>query len=493
MDEICTARNAAQRRCACAGRVRAFAEAELNLEKSNEELIKVSGELALLIATKGKDVSSAFQLTDAERVMNCVSYRDAKKDGTWTEEEATEWCTSHGIYQDAATCPEPKYCKATGNSFGFDIVDLDGNSSDIYASIVAWAKAKDETFTIYKQDNDNLGTIASIMGGVVNDMSGLGNVFAQPDELKDSLAETWGYELFEYAHNNICSRVLDSCFNGIYEACGTPGTGGRKCANGAAQCPFNYNSQITVNNTTTYEPNFIKPGASVGTATNSASCFGYTGSAGDPYSNLRTPAADGRRSIMQKYVMDANADCDAYGEQLRTTAQNIGYQKVAAQQALQRKRLEFVQEAEKETLAATNAASTNFSQCISELYECYEAQCDANEDRDGGKWQPNRIKTYCATIANAPSCYQDMICIPSESHYKAVIDVPDSDKCDPLLSASTPGQAACRNVVTLYEILNSAHPEPRGTATDSAWLREGCLGKAIGSGTESLRGWTCSK
>ena len=65
MDEICTARNAAQRRCACAGRVKAFAEAETALETANEELIKVSGELALLIANKGKDVSSAFQLTDA--------------------------------------------------------------------------------------------------------------------------------------------------------------------------------------------------------------------------------------------------------------------------------------------------------------------------------------------------------------------------------------------------------------------------------------------
>ena len=73
MDEICTARNVAQRRCACAGRVKAFAEAETALESANEELIKVSGELALLIANKGKDVSDAFQLTEAEQVMNCVS------------------------------------------------------------------------------------------------------------------------------------------------------------------------------------------------------------------------------------------------------------------------------------------------------------------------------------------------------------------------------------------------------------------------------------
>jgi hypothetical protein len=29
-----------------------------------------------LIANKGKDVSDAFQLTEAEQVMNCVSWRE---------------------------------------------------------------------------------------------------------------------------------------------------------------------------------------------------------------------------------------------------------------------------------------------------------------------------------------------------------------------------------------------------------------------------------
>ena len=98
MDEICTARNQAQRRCGCAGRVKAFAEAEAALETANEELIKVSGELALLVANKGKDVSEAFKLTDAEKVMNCVSWQEASKDKTWTADEATEWCHAHGMY-----------------------------------------------------------------------------------------------------------------------------------------------------------------------------------------------------------------------------------------------------------------------------------------------------------------------------------------------------------------------------------------------------------
>ena len=61
MDEICTARNAAQRRCACAGRVKSIAEAEAALEQATEDLITVSGELALRIETKGKDVKTAFR------------------------------------------------------------------------------------------------------------------------------------------------------------------------------------------------------------------------------------------------------------------------------------------------------------------------------------------------------------------------------------------------------------------------------------------------
>ena len=145
MDEICTARNTAQRRCACAGRVKAFADAELQLESANEELIKVSGELALLIATKGKDVSSAFQLTDAEKVMNCVSWRETSKNGTVDEKTFGDWCANHGIY-DNAQCNNkvaPEYCSSTGNSFGFDVNNLAGSGSDILAQLQSWAEAKD--------------------------------------------------------------------------------------------------------------------------------------------------------------------------------------------------------------------------------------------------------------------------------------------------------------------------------------------------------------
>ncbi len=485
MDEICTARNAAQRRCACAGRVKAFAEAEAALETANEELIKVSGELALLIASNGKDVSDAFKLTDAEKVMNCVSWRDASQNGTIAAKDFGDWCAEHGIFD--GSCSEksaPSYCSEKGNTFGFDVKNLDGSGSDILASLQAWADAKEQTITILTEDNNSLTDAFDNLSAVVNGLAGFGGALSNSDDLKDSLAETWGYELFEYAHNNVCSRVLDSCFNGIYEACGMPPSGGRKCGNGAAQCPFNYNSVISVNNTGTYELNFVSPNTGY-TSSNSAICFGYTTANGDPYSELRGPVADARRSIMQKYALDANADCDVYGEHLRTTAQNIGYQKVAAQQALQQKRLEFAQAETESILAAAINAGTNFDECISEIYDCYETQLSANPS-----WTNARIKTYCSQIANVPHCYDEMICNPSTSQFRAVIAEADSDKCNNTQDYTT---NTCRNVVTLNEILNGTGATDDQLkdinlreSTVSSALREKCLRDA---GVETVRTW----
>ena len=482
MDEICTARNAAQRRCACAGRVRAFAEAESALESANEELIKVSGELALLIANKGKDVSDAFQLTDAEKVMNCVSWQDVTNQYGTDSEEAVKWCNNHGIYQGVTTsCPKPSYCSSTGNTFGFEVTALDGSSSNILASLQSWADAKEQTITILTDDSDSLTSAFDNLSSVVSGLAGIDGALNTSDNLKDSLAETWGYELFEYAHNNVCARVLDSCFNGIYEACGTPPSG-TKCGNGASQCPYNYNSHISVNNTGTYELNFVTANNGY-TTSNSATCFGYTSASGDPYSNLRGPVADARRSIMQKYALDANADCDAYGEQLRTTAQNIGYQKVAAQQALQQKRLEFAQEEEETILADAIAAGTNFNECISELYDCYETQASSNPS-----WPDARIKTYCAQMSNVPHCYQDMICNPSMAQFKAIIDKPDNDDC---LNSQDYTKNTCRNIVTLNEILkpivtSGEAIEAEGTGSSAA-MREQCL---LDAGVDDIRKWT---
>lgn len=488
MDEICTARNSAQRRCACAGRVKAFAEAETALEAANEELIKVSGELALLIANKGKDVSDAFQLTEAEQVMNCVSWQDVTNQYGTNSEEAIEWCYAHGIYgsngANLSSCAKPSYCTSSGNNFNFDVSNLDGSGSDILASLQSWADAKEQTLTIITDDADSLTSAFDNLSSVVSGMAGIGGALANSEDLKDSLAETWGYELFEYAHNNVCGRVLDSCFNGIFEACGTPPSGGRKCSNGASQCPYNYNSTITVNNTGTYELNFVTANNGY-TSSNSATCFGYASASGDPYSNLRGPVADARRSIMQKYALDANADCDAYGEQLRTTAQNIGYQKVAAQQALQQKRLEFAQEEEETTLTAAIEAGTNFNECLSEIFDCYETQSSSNPN-----WPDARVKTYCAQIANVPHCYEEMICNPSTAQFKAVIDDADSEQCNNTQDYTT---NTCRNIVTLNEILNGTGAGTLGagfnprTSTVSAAIREQCL---LDAGVEDIRRWS---
>lgn len=497
MDEICTARNAAQRRCACAGRVKAFAEAEAALEQANEELIKVSGELALLIATKGKDVSQAFQLTDAEKVMNCVSWQEVTNQYGTNSDEAIEWCNNHGIYGTNGTalssCAKPSYCTETGNNFGFNIDNIDGSSSDILASLQSWADAKEQTLTIITDDTDSLTSAFEELTNVVGSLAGIDGAFADSANLKDSLAETWGYELFEYAHNNVCNRVLDSCFNGIYEACGTPPSGGTKCGNGRSQCPYNYNSYISVSNTGSYELNFIEPDTGY-TASNSATCFGYTTASGDPYADLRKPVADARRSIMQKYALDANADCDAYGDQLSTTAQNIGYQKVAAQQALQQKRLEFYQEEQETILTEATTAGTNFNECLSEIFDCYETQADAEPN-----WTTARIKTYCAQIANVPHCYETMICNPSTSQFRAVIDEQDSEQCN---NSQDYEQNTCRNIVTLNEILNGVNgatvsdpstPLCIGTDADkcnSANLREQCL---INNAVKEIRDWEPSR
>lgn len=497
MDEICTARNAAQRRCACAGRVKAFAEAEAALEQANEELIKVSGELALLIATKGQDVSQAFQLTDAEKVMNCVSWKEVTDQYGQSSDEAIEWCNNHGIYgtngSALSSCSQPLYCTETGNNFGFDIANIDGSSSDILASLQSWAKAKENTLTILTDDTDSLTSAFDELTNVVGSLAGIGGSLANSENLKDSLAETWGYELFEYAHNNVCNRVLDSCFNGIYEACGTPPSGGTKCGNGRSQCPYNYNSYISVSNTGTYELDFIEPNTGY-TASNSATCFGYTSASGDPYADLRGPVADARRSIMQQYALDANADCDAYGEQLSTTAQNIGYQKVAAQQALQQKRLEFYQEERETVLAEATAAGTNFNECLSEIFDCYETQADAEPN-----WTSARIKTYCAQVANVPHCYETMICNPSTSQFRAIIDEQDNASCN---NSQNYEENTCRNVVTLNEILNGVNGATvtdgdtplcigeDATKCNSANLREQCL---LNNWVKEIRDWEKQK
>ena len=415
--------------------------------------------------------------------MNCVSWQEITQKYGASSTEAIDWCYGHGFYGSnggkPSSCAKPKYCSSSGNTFGFDVSNIDGSGSDILASLQSWADAKEQTLTIVANNNDNLLNAFDNLSSVVSGLAGIDGALASSENLKDSLAETWGYELFEYAHNNVCNRVLDSCFNGIYEACGTPPSSGRKCSNGASQCPYNYNSMISVSNTGTYELNFVT-GNSGYTSSNSATCFGYTSASGDPYSSLRGPVADARRSILQKYALDANADCDAYGEQLRTAAQNIGYQKVAAQQALQQKRLQFIQE-ETETIANDyKNAISNFNECLAELYDCYTTQESSNSS-----WSTSRIKSYCAQVSNVPHCYEQMICGAPNSTLQAVIDKDDvvNTTCNNSIEFNT---NTCRNIITITEILDDGYASA-GVMGSSVQLREQCLQT---NGIQGVRSWT---
>ena len=81
-----------------------------------------------------------------------------------------------------------------------------------------------------------------------------------------------------------------------------------------------------------------------------------------------------------------------------------------------------------------------------------------------------------------------MICTPSTSPFKAVIDKADSDKCNNSADYVT---NTCRNIITLNEILNGTGATDVAvvdvrTSTDSAAIREKCL---MDSGVDDLRNW----
>ena len=511
MDEICTARSDTKGRCSCAGRATNFLDAEAALEKANEELITLSGQLSLLIATKGKgkDLAYAFSLTDAEKVMNCVSYKEKVQAGDMSEQDWYEEHPTVDASGNKQTSGVPTYCEDSGNNFGFDIRNIDGSSSDILAQLQAWADAKDLAKEYTTNNNNDLVSKYSYVAKIVDDMSGI----QAGDTGVDTLANKWGYALFQYAHNKVCGRVLDSCFNGIYEACGTPKSvteDGKtvrvRCGNGASSnCPFNYNSYISID--TDSGDVILDDRSNNSSSSSSASCFGYTttttnvrgvaSSSADPYVSLRGPVADARRSVMQKYLLDANAACDTYGAALKKTAQNINYQKIAAEQALQQKRLEFKQQEESQLLADATDAIDNFNECISEIWDCYE------QYKDQDNWTTARIKSYCAQSSQVPHCYETMICSPLQTQLIAVVDKPDSATCK---YSNDYTENTCRNVVTINEILygtgSNANPQLDGWSgigyitVNSAAVREQCLERALGctetgetGDTYCLRNW----
>lgn len=471
MDEICTARNPGQRRCACAGRVKTFANVESQLQTAKEDLLKVSGQLSLLIATKGKDVTDAFTLTEAEKVLNCVSWRDATTGNT-----KEDWCETHTLLAGTTSCSSyagppafvAEYCSSDdfvlGGSDWMDV--LNGSDSDILSGLETYADTINQVNVITTDNTDTLWSSYMNVNDIIGELDGTETATITT---ADTLARLWGYDLFQYAHNNVCNRVLNSCFNGIYEACGShDGTTG----------PYNYNNTITVNNDGS-DLDFVQ--ASSSTITSTATCYGYSSTSGDPYSTLRRPVADARRSILQKYALDANADCDTYGEELKTQATKMAYQKIAATQYLQKKRLEFAQDEKTQKAAELADAKEKYRNCVNEIYDCYDQQTRTNPT-----WTSARIKNYCAQSAESPSCYETMIC---NQEVEVLIDLADNIVCNETLdwSANT-----CRNVTLLSEILNgtgAAPVAPGGeTTANSAGLREYCLEQTPGvHGEGSIR------
>ena len=499
MDEICTARNQAQRRCACAGRVKNFTTIEQQLQTAKEELLRVSGDLQLIMTAKGEDITSAFTLTDAEKGLNCVSWRNAYQGSA---QDKIDWCKQNPLLSnktsdqcDAGYTETPafvsNYC--TSNTFGWGtdwnsvVSSLNGADTSILSGLQNVANQISSLDFVTQNNNNGLFDAFTQMSNIAAQLGGTS--VSNLTVTTDSLAETWGYDLFAFAHNNVCNRVLDSCFNGIFESCGSPPSGTR-CPTGQSICPFNYNTTITINNTGDSVPQFVKPGSTYAVNT-TATCYGYNTTSGDPYSTLRGPVADARRSILNKYVLDANADCDAYGETLKTQVQNVGLQKVMVQQLLQQQRQQFALDKQAVTLADATTAGTNFNSCIGQIYECYNQQVTSNPS-----WTTSRIKTFCAQISSVPSCYETMICNPSASQFKAVIDTIDGS----CVWSQDYTKNTCRNIVTLNEILTKAAtnaaaslPAEGATAPDSAAIREMCLQAALGDltgpGSGNIRGW----
>jgi hypothetical protein len=318
----------------------------------------------------------------------------------------------------------------------------------------------------------------------------MNNVFTT-NATEDTLAKTWGYDLLQFAHNNVCGRVLDSCFNGIYENCGTGANTANSCrAHGATTGPFNYNSCIDFGNNNSDINNLLKSSGAPTQA--AATCFGYTSASGDPYQSLRGPIADARRSVLTRYILDANADCDLYGEELRNQTTNFAYQKIAATNLLQSKRLEFAMAEEASQLANSTAARNNFTTCLSEIFTCYEEVAQSNPS-----WTTTQVKSSCSQSARVPACYREMICSPSSQTTVSVISTADHLNCNPKLTRDEVSDGsrsyACRNVTSLSEILHgtgASTPVNPLTATgtgSSTAFRAWCLEQ---SGTESIRSWT---
>jgi hypothetical protein len=342
---------------------------------------------------------------------------------------------------------QPDMNKMCGDMFSRDGTNwmdiLNGADSDILAGLRRYAEQINEVDTMFREEVNPFGNAFLNMVDITNDVGDITGSRRQADI--DRLAETWGYDLFAFGHNNVCGRVLDSCFNGVFEMCGM-----RPQNQGGGSGPYNMNSRITVSNN---DVNFNVVGEGTTVNIGTPQCFGYTNN-NDPFRDLRRPIAQARLSILQRYVLDANADCDVWGESLRNQLQNVDLQRVAATQMLQRARLEFAQERNNNRIRDLSAAQQNYLRCVDEIWQCRNDQNNSRSTRVG---QTNNIIAFCNQMNQVPACYRQMVC--------------DMEATE-VITASSADDDNLQNTVLLSEIL--------AVSNDPQDPREICMRNSLG-------------
>jgi hypothetical protein len=452
MDEICAARSPGMRRCACSNRVNAYTALEEQLATSRETILRLSSQLQMLEATRGGDISAAFQLTEAELSLNCVSFRDAYQRENYQKIKGAmeEWCENHNFGNSSTTIGgySMAQCKTLGSEGPAYCVNLlgqrgaaslDGGDSDIMSQLQKIASSVNNTdWLIQNTDQDWFGNLYSnnaIYNNAFNVMTenceeGFKNENGTCRPMTDVL-DLWGEQLFNFAHNSVCKRVLDNCFNGI--------CGWKASVNDATQgliLPTNpgnndidqdcWDKQIRLSTSVVGRGGIVNQQA-----------MGYS-KANDQFFGLRAPITQARFSIKQKYHFDANADCDVFGEELKTQTRNMSLQMVAAEEMLKRKRLEYAEEKVSRESTELASAQKNFINCLDEINQCQTHYKNLNPEST-----LMYIRGKCNAMVEIPSCYRQMVC---DAGATRVVEKDAVNKDTGVLEQP-------KNAVTLMEIL----------------------------------------
>ncbi len=316
MDLVCTTRAPAKKRCACSDRINAYTDIENQLEEAKLQLLQVSNNLTLLIASGGDAdlMAAAYTQSDAEKVLKCVSA--CKNETTNNDIIASYGCK----------CADYEYL---------------GSDSDIYSQIQAISDLVNDADSSTGDDTTLYawGESINTVSEALNKLSGYDSGYSIDE---DNYANLWGTDLLKFAdpmyeksgespkykssnptldhitNAGVCTRVIDMCFNGIY-------------------------------NTVT-EADELN-----GTS--------YSTSSNDPYQKYRPLIQSGRTSIRDLYAFNANADCDEYNTTLKKQVTNMKTQLVAAQALLQKKRLEFKNTSNTDTATRRK----NYNNCYNEV------------------------------------------------------------------------------------------------------------------------------